>query len=94
MGMSTNVAGIRPPDEKWKQMKAVRDACVAAGVAIPKDVDAFFNDETPDPSGVLLCQSDLGAAVRKWEAQDRNGFEVDVTKLPPGVKIIRFWNRW
>lgn len=32
MSMSLNVMGFKPPDEKWKQMKAAYEACCAAGV--------------------------------------------------------------
>lgn len=52
MGMSTHVVGIRPPDAKWKQMKAVWDACQVAGVEPPDEVAEFFDHSPPDPSGI------------------------------------------
>lgn len=92
MGMSTHVVGIIPPDDVWKKMKAAYDSCVAAGVSIPGEVDQFFNGETPDPAGVVV---ELGApCVEKWSDDSRSGFEVDVTKLPPHVRIVRFYNSW
>ena len=42
MGMSTHLVGIVPPDDDWKKMKAVWDACDNADVDIPKDVSEFF----------------------------------------------------
>jgi len=91
MGMSTHIVGFRPPDEKWKAMKAIWDACRKADVSVPREVDDFFNGEVPDPAGVEVP---LKEAVRDWGDESRDGFEVDVTKLPKDVTIIRFYNSW
>lgn len=42
MGMSTRVYGIILPDEKWKKMKSVYDACRAAGINPPLEVEEFL----------------------------------------------------
>jgi len=121
--MHTHVIGFRPPDAKWKKMKEVHDACIAANVEIPEEVDEFFNWEPPDPRGVKVELEDekeptfpitringggfveavpprntpkkkkLGAVV-EWKEDMREGFEVDVTKLPVGVTIVRFYNSY
>ena len=52
MGLSTYVQAFRPPDAKWKKMKQAYDACEAAVVPVPEEVDDFFNNEPPDPAGV------------------------------------------
>lgn len=95
MGMSTHVVGIKPPDAKWKKMKAVWDACKSAGISVPDEVCEFFGNETPDPKGVVVELEKQGC-VSKYNDADRTaaGFEVDVTKLPADVKIIRFSNSW
>ncbi len=95
MSMSTSVTGFRPPDEKWKRMKAVYDACKLAAVALPDDVQVFFNWEPPDESGVEVELKDpkLGC-VKEYREDSGHGYEVDTTKLPRGVNIIRFWNSW
>ena len=54
MSMSTHVMGFIPPDEKFKKMLEAYHACEAAGVAIPSDVEKFFNDEMPDEAGVRI----------------------------------------
>jgi hypothetical protein len=104
--MHTHVIGFRPPDAKWKKMKEVHDACIAANVEIPEEVDEFFNWNPPDLSGVMVELEDRhldpakGAtpknfgAVKPWHADMREGFEVDVTKLPKDVTIIRFYNSY
>jgi len=89
VSMSTNVAGIVPPDETWQQMKAVWDACEAAGVPVPDQVQDFFGGGQPDPAGVVI-----EIETRKYQNRDEKGYEVDLAGLPPHVKTIRFWNSW
>ena len=96
MGMDTYVIGFKPADEKWRAMKAVWDACKAAGIAPPVDVDRFFGGYTPAPHGVRIGQNDLlmCGAAREWSDESSSGFEVDVKKLPPDVTVVRFYNSW
>jgi hypothetical protein len=96
MGMSTHVKGFKPPGEKWQQMKAVYDACMAANIEVPGEVSGYFEDGTPDPNGVEIRESELTAAgaLRDWKDDNRDGFEIDVTKLPADVTVIRFYNSW
>jgi len=92
MGMSTYVVGIKPPDEKWMKMKAAWEACRVAKIPVPKEIRDFFNDEEPDEAGVVVTLSK--PVVKEWKDDMREGFEVDVTKLDPDIKIIRFYNSW
>lgn len=85
--MSTHVVGIRLPDDDWKKMKAVWDACKAAGIGAPPEVYAFFNGIPPDDEGVLV---DVEVATREWSAEMEAGLVVDLSQLPAGVKILRF----
>lgn len=94
MSMSTNVVGIVPPDDEWKKMKKIWDACKEAGIEPPKDVWAFFNDEYPDAAGGIIEQEKLGKAVEEWSNESSVGFEVDLAMLPPHVKKLRFYNNW
>jgi hypothetical protein len=99
MGISTNVIGFRPPDEKWNAMKKVYDSCEAAGISIPNEVSTFFNDIAPDPRGVEVelpfknKKTQVGC-VTEWKDDASEGVEVDVTKLPSDVTVIRFYNSW
>lgn len=95
MGLNTYVEGFKPPDEKWKKMKAVWDACEAAGTTLPDEVGRFFGDERPDDKGVKVGEGDLKrtGALRDWTDKDMcSGFEIDITKLPEDVTLIRFVN--
>jgi hypothetical protein len=96
MSMSTHVQGFKPPDEKWAKMRAIFDACEAAHVDVPLEVERFFGDNPPDPDGVLVAESDLRAAgaVTDWSGEYAEGLQVDITKLPADVTVVRFQNRW
>ena len=93
MGMSTHVVGFKPADEKWKQMKTIWDACALAKVDPPEAVGKFFGWEEPDEAGV---QVDIEAkeCCAEYKADDSEGFEIDVRKLPPDVTVIRFYNAY
>lgn len=89
MGMSTDVQGFRPPGEQFEKMRAAYEACSEAGVDIPGEVEDFFEGEPPDPQGVCV---DIAEAAT--ERPGGAGYEVDLTKLPAGVTVIRFTNSW
>lgn len=92
MGMSTHIIGFKPPDEQWLKMKAVWDSCRAAGLPVPREVERFFNDEAPDEQGVIVALK--SPAVREWANDFAAGFEVEIAKLDPTIKIIRFYSSW
>jgi len=98
MSMSTHVVGFRPPDEKWKKMKAVWEACKKADMDPPEEVQDFFEYEGPDDQGVEVREEALrkAGAISQWEDKDgsASGYEIDVTKLPKDVKIVRVYNSW
>ena len=91
--MSTHIIGIRPPDARWQQMKAIWDACQAAGVEVPESVGDYFEGENPDSAGVRVEIEDT-PAVTEWNDDSASGFEVDIRALPSDVTIIRFYNSW
>jgi hypothetical protein len=99
MGMSTFVVGIKPPDDHWRRMKAAWDACQAAGIEPPDTVYEFFNGEPPDEKGVVVGLDEFTGdrrheSVTEWSSDTGEGYEVDVTKLPKDVTVVRFWNSW
>lgn len=90
MSMSTHVVGFRPADAKWNEMKAIYEACDKANVDVPVEVMRFFEDEAPgDKPGQEV---DITSAAKSWSDDYRQGFEIDITKLPTDVKIIRVYN--
>ena len=90
MSMSMNVVGYMPADENWNKMKAAWQACTEAGVSPPDAVSDFFGGEDPGgmPGKEVWIQ---GAGVKKLEDENREGYEVDITALPEGVRFVRFY---
>lgn len=90
--MSTHAIGFKPADEKWKKMKAVWESCEQAGIDIPDDVYDYFDGEAPgDKPGMEV---ELGESCQEWSDDYRGGYEINVDKLPDGVKYIRVYNSW
>lgn len=94
MGMSTHVVGIRPPDNKWKSMKAVWDACKAVEINPPPEVLDFFGHQEPDNAGLVVHLDTDGDCVREWHTEEGQGYEVILGKLPAKITIVRFYNSW
>ncbi len=93
MGMSTHVVAFKAPDETWLRMKVIYDACRAAKVDPPKEVDKFFNYEAPDDTGVSI-NLENHECCEEWFKEDHAGYQIDVTKLPPGTTHVRVYNSW
>jgi hypothetical protein len=90
--MTTYVVGFRPPDEKWNRMRDAWKACEAASIPTPREVSEFFDFN--DPSDKPGMEVALGAAVTEYDTESESGYEVDLTKLPPDVKVLRFYNSY
>lgn len=99
MSMSTHLVGIKPPDKKWKAMKAAYDACIEADIPVPEEVEKFFEYEVPDSKGVPIELSKqiggvLAFGVTYFTEEGKSGYEVELDKLPEDIKILRFYNSW
>ena len=105
MSVSTYIVGIKPPDEKWLQMKAVWDACALAAVEVPTEVDEFFNWEEPDDSGVIVSLGSLYQIKELGQRQTedglsyylgdgQSGIEIELSKIPKDIKKLRFYNSY
>jgi hypothetical protein len=94
MGMSTSVVGIKPADSKWRQMKAIWDACEAAEVQVPNEVGHYFGWEEPDDEGVRIDIAEDKNAVIGIGQYNEGGFIIYLDRLPEDVKIIKFENSW
>lgn len=99
MGMSTHVVGIIPGDtELHKGMMSIWRTCIKMKVSVPDEVIKYFGDEDSDEAGKLVdierTKHTKNSPVTPWQDESAQGFEVDVTKLPPGVTKLRFYNSW
>lgn len=92
MSMSTYVRGFRKPDDKkFEKYAKVWQYCVEAGVGIPEEVFDYFNCEEPDARGIEV---NIDEAISPYTADMEEGYEVDLSKLPKDLKIIRFYNSY
>jgi hypothetical protein len=98
MSTSTFVVGIMPADENYRKMSAVYNACTDAGIPVPDEVHDFFRGEKPDASGMVIdldSWNKKGADIaREWSDDHYRGYEIDVARIPMGVKTIRFYGNW
>ncbi len=101
MSMSTWVKGIRDLDGQFAKMAAIKAACEEAKVDYPKQVKEYFNRVSGHDVGEhisLLRQEaeevDISEAVEETSPGSYNHYTVDLFKLPPDVKAIRFSNGW
>lgn len=91
MSMRTHVVGFAPPDDKWKRMRAVWEACETAGVSAPPEVIEFFDGIEPNEQGIEIDLKDHDC-VSEYKAEMQNGFEIDLRKVPANVQYVRFYN--
>lgn len=91
MGMSMHITGFRPADDRWKRMKAVYEACEAAGVDVPEDVEEFFDYQSPGDKPGMEVEIEDSEAVSEWHDECGSGYEIDVAKLPKDIVIIRVY---
>lgn len=96
MSADAHVIGFKPPDEKWQKMKQVYEACRLARIDPPDEVLKFFNYEPPGDHGVRV---DLAApytlkqsfdCITRIDKNGYDGYDVDLSKLPDDIKILRF----
>ena len=94
MSVSTVIQGFRKPDAEWKRMKGVWDSCAEAGIPVPCEVEKFFGYEPPDPIGVKVSKKDLGEAVKLYNEEMCEGYEVELTLLPKHITHIRIYTSY
>lgn len=97
MSMSTHITAFRDMDGEFARMLEIKTFCDTHKVSYPSEVNAYFKgdaDSSEDELRDEFLEIDLGDACSEWTSRSAQGYEVDVTKLPPEVKIIRFFNSW
>ena len=87
---SLAVVGFRPPDAEHETMRQAWLALVDAGLPVPTQLDEYFDYQHPEETGTEIDLEEWGEGECFTEI--KAGFEIDVTKLPPGIKIIRVYD--
>lgn len=90
-----HVIGLKDPTPEYLSKLRAYQACRDAEVDPPKELSRYFEDmESPEETGMEVEIGDLyddGGAVKEWQSEYREGLEVDLSKLPPGVTRVRFY---
>lgn len=96
MSMSSSVVGVRDLDGTFAKMAAVKEACEDAEVDYPDLVKQYFKYPGEDIEYLKseMESMDISAAVTERNEDAVNIWEVDLSKLPEGVKKIRFSNSY
>lgn len=90
MSVSLGVYGVVPADEEFNKMKSIHDSCEEMGITPPKEVVDFFDGERPDPAGMVIWMDDSRTdGVTEWGNDYSSGYEIEIAKLDPKIKIIR-----
>jgi hypothetical protein len=91
MGMSTDVVGYVPRDEKWKKYETIYRNCVDAGVEPPDDVMEFFGWEDIEEIEKLPGREvDIERAVEEYFEECYT--TVNLSELPEEITAIRVYN--
>jgi hypothetical protein len=89
--IATCIFDAKPLDEKGKRYAVAWRACQAAGIEIPSHVsDYFHNNRTQPDLEMFLEDLRLHPAVKPYADDRCAGYDVDISKLPPGCKTLRF----
>jgi len=97
MGMSMHITAIREEDEQYRKMAAAYEACQAAGVSLPKEVEDYFDDAPPSGGPAVALQTfgkDKHRAVSEYKGDMEEGFTVDLRCLPERTVKLRFYCVW
>lgn len=94
MGISSRIVGVRDLDGQFQKMIKVKLACEEAGVPYPQQVRDYFL--CPEESEYCLRREmeefNIDYAVSQTCKDARDIFEVDLSRLSPEVKAVRFTN--
>ena len=99
MDVVTVIVGLIPADAQYKKMLKVFDACKAAGIECPDEINAFFkldehrDDYQPPLDGMEISLDNIPGLLMKEgdenECEDGANYDIDISKLPANVKKIR-----
>ncbi|KKM19573.1 hypothetical protein LCGC14_1654260 [marine sediment metagenome] len=93
MSMSTGVILLRDKDDpQYQYYLKVLNSCIEAKVPLPDAVDRYFGGQgtSNDPDFPL----EIDFEVTEWKKSGQVGIDIDLDKIPKGVKTIRFYNSW
>lgn len=96
MGMSTTIVGTRELDDDFKKLLKVKKACDDAGMNYPRELyDVLKYPEEKEEYLRREYESvNIDCAIKQYSEDATDVFEIDLSKLPKGVKKIKFRNSY
>jgi hypothetical protein len=85
MSVSYYVEGIREPDEEFQKMKKIYDLCIESDVGVPREVEDYFDGNTPDNDGLSV-----EIPNEEFSEEYRSGYKVQVKDIPKNIKCLKF----
>lgn len=75
---------------------AVLKACQEAGIGLPHELEGYFGAkgirlDSVSPDGAISVELGTADGVKGWRGDEKQGYDVDLSKLPAGVKTIRVY---
>jgi hypothetical protein len=87
MGMNVYALGFGTQTAQWKKSVRKYKELEYEGKDIPNELENFLGCDDPDETGPPM---ELGKCKSDWSDESTWGIEIDVSKIPEGVKTIRF----
>lgn len=82
------VVGLSFPDDTWRKMRAVYDACEDAGLSVPSKVLEYFDYKEPNERGLEINLT-VSDAVREDMVETREVVEIELSKIPANITVLR-----
>lgn len=99
MSSSIHAFGLRDGTSlEHRRKTGVLLACQEAGVSLPAELADYFRVagrglEHVHPDDALLVELD-SSVVTPYDGKWQKGLDVNLDRLPQGIKTIRFYNAW
>lgn len=91
MGMYSYVQGMKPKNEEYEKKLQIYKLCKELKMKIPSEIEDFFDGEVCEHG--IIC--DLpNEAIKEYQEDTNEYFEVDLSKIPKDVTKVRFCNSY
>ncbi len=93
MGMYSYVKGLKPKTEEYEKKLRIYKDCKELNINPPKEIEDYFDGEVCEEGIVIDLPKDaISESVNVDYCNEY--FDVDLTKIPSDVTIIRFVNSY
>ena len=94
MSMSTYVVVFKSPDKEHEKMRQIYENCQELGIPIPDLVLEYFEDCSDDWQSIGIPIDTSDDAVQEWKCDMKDGYLVDLSKLPKEAGFVLFYNSY